>query len=93
MSSLNISKKGQSLSISYLNVVATTIFLISGFRISLYFSFTFKTEKSMIRLSEGMETFQFNTPPTAISLVHFTPNAYHISRKTIAKLTVLSSNS
>ena len=30
---------------------------------------------------------------TAISLVHFTPNAYLISRKTIAKLTVLSSNS
>ena len=31
--------------------------------------------------------------PTAISLVHFTPNAYLISRKTIAKLTVLPSNS
>ena len=30
---------------------------------------------------------------TAISLVHFTPNAYLISRKTIAKLTVLPSNS
>ena len=30
---------------------------------------------------------------TAISVVHFTPNAYLISRKTIAKLTVLPSNS
>ena len=30
---------------------------------------------------------------TAILLVHFTPNAYLISCKTIAKLTVLSSNS
>ena len=28
---------------------------------------------------------------TAISLVHFTPNAYLISRKTIARLTVLPS--
>ena len=28
----------------------------------------------------------------AISVVHFTPNAYLISRKSIAKLTVLPSN-
>ena len=30
---------------------------------------------------------------TAISVVHFTPNAYLISRKTITKLTLLPSNS
>ena len=30
---------------------------------------------------------------TAISVVHFTPNAYLISRKTIVKLTILPSNS
>ena len=39
-------------------------------------------QKNRIRLAD-----------TAISLVHFSPNAYLISRKTITKLTVLISNS
>ena len=40
--------------------------------------------------SRIQETGQYYT---AISLVHFTPNAYLIFRKIIAKLTVLPSNS
>ena len=40
------------------------------------------------------EIAELSTPLcTAISLVHFTPNAYLIPRKNIAKLTVLPTNS